>query len=128
MWHRLKGRFARAPDGIPKFHSGDRQQTPPTPGGGSLWFSPPVLFSGQAVKFQRFSESALGILFQFREDELRHFFQRVENSLAGDGHGFHGRLPLNGQLLLEFFDRKYVWKVALVRLQYIGNGSEVEIM
>jgi hypothetical protein len=35
--------------GTPKSLTGSRQQTPPTPGGGCLWHSPPVLFSREFI-------------------------------------------------------------------------------
>jgi len=42
-WHRLNAGLLSHPGaGTPKFLLGGRQQTPPTPGGGSLWLLPPV--------------------------------------------------------------------------------------
>lgn len=47
----------------------------------------------------RLATSALRILLQFGEDELRDFFERVEHALASNGHGFESGLVFHRKLL-----------------------------
>ena len=47
---------------------------------------------------------------------------------SGDGDAFQDRLALHGKLLGELVDGQHVGQVALVELQHVGDGIEIEIV
>ena len=95
------GLSARSGSGTPKFPPGVRQQTPPTPGGGSPWALTSRFYSHRSPLW-------LGVLSEFGEDQLGHFLQRFKDALTGDRHCLNGRLALDGEILLKLVHRKHI--------------------
>ena len=122
-WHRLIAGLLGRQWRSPKTPHGDRQQTPPTPGGGSakaftsrFYLSQSIGRPVRSLRSHRLGEKTglrdrprtrfSGVFLQFCEDELGNFLQRIEDSLTGHGDGFDRRLTLDGELLGELLDRK----------------------
>src|SRR5229473_4281231 len=70
----------------------------------------------------------LSAFFQLGEDQLGDFAQRLEHALAGYGDGFRDRFAFDLQLFCKLCHGKNSWEVALVELQHVGDGFEVELV
>src|SRR6266849_4522696 len=70
----------------------------------------------------------LSAFFQLGEDQLGDFAQRFEDALAGYRDGFRDRFAFDLQLLCQLCHGKNSREVALVELQHVGDGFEVELV
>src|SRR5207245_9463102 len=67
-----------------------------------------------------------GALFQFSEDQPGHLTQRLEHAFSLDRHSFHARLAFQAHVLPKRVRGHDVGEIALVELQHIRNGYELD--
>ena len=70
----------------------------------------------------------LRAFFQLGEDQLGDFPQCFKHALAGYGDGFRDRFAFDLQMLGQLFDREDTGKIALIKLQHVGDRVEVELV
>src|SRR5690242_889004 len=74
------------------------------------------------------ARSMSGAFFQFGEDELGDFPQRFEDAFSFHSNGVHNRFALEAQMFAELIFGHDVGEIALVELQHVGNGVELELV
>src|SRR5262249_15931262 len=82
----------------------------------------------QGIRYEntaRTKQRLLAASFQFCQNLLGNFFERLKNSGALECNRFDDRFVLLAQLGAEEINREDVWQVALLQLQDVRNLVEV---